>query len=192
MSTVSKQPERSPFARWVRATTVGWLLGLALVVVLAMVWNMIGGEAQFMVGVGMGAGVGYMQARVVGAWVDSTRQWLWMSIIGMGFPFVLWDFGAVAGIEAFFSLPRCVLVGGLLVGVLQQRLLRLRFERASWWIPACVVGWGLPAGMIALGDSSLLPGPLSLLSFIAIFFGGLILGAVTGRALVWISRRSVV
>ena len=85
MSTEMRQPERSPFARWVRATTVGWLIGFVLVVVLAMVWDMIGGRAQFMVGVGMGAGVGYMQARVVGAWVDPTRRWLWTSIIGTVF-----------------------------------------------------------------------------------------------------------
>ena len=192
MSTEMRQSERSPFARWVRATTVGWLIGFVLVVVLAMVWDMVGGRAQFMVGVGMGAGVGYMQARVVGAWLDPTRRWLWTSIIGMGIPFVLWDIGAVAGIGALFSLPLCVLIGGLLVGILQRRLLRPRFERASWWILACVVGWGLPAGAIALADSGLLPGPWSLLSIIAMFFGGVVLGAVTGRALLWMSQRSAV
>ena len=41
--------------RWVRATVLGWLLGFVLVLVLALAWDMIGGGAQFMVGVGMGS-----------------------------------------------------------------------------------------------------------------------------------------
>ncbi len=47
MSTEMRPPKRSLFAHWVRATTVGWLLGFVLVVALAMVWGMIGGGAQF-------------------------------------------------------------------------------------------------------------------------------------------------
>ena len=190
MSTETIQVDPSVFGRWVRATTVGWLLGFVLVVVLAIAWDMIGGGAQFMVGVGMGAGVGYTQARVVGEWVDSTRRWCWASIIGMGIPFLLWDLGAVVGIQALFSLPLCVVVGSLLVGVLQRSLLRLQLERASWWIPACVVGWGLPAGAIALGDSGLLSGPGALVSVGAMFLGGVVLGAVTGKTLLWMPRRS--
>ena len=89
-----------------------------------------------------------MQARVVGEWADSTRRWCWASIVGMGIPFVLWDLSAAFGIEALFSLPLCVVVGGLLVRALQASLLRTRFDRVFWWIPACVVGWGLPAGAI--------------------------------------------
>ncbi|MCH8938441.1 MAG: hypothetical protein IH966_03375 [Gemmatimonadetes bacterium] len=190
MSAETMQVQPSVFARWLRATTLGWLLGFVLVVVLALAWGMIGGEAQFMVGVGMGAGVGYVQTRVVREWVESTRRWLLASIIGMGVPFLLWDLGALIGIEAFFSLPLCVVAGGLLVGILQCSLLRLRLDRASFWIPACVVGWGLPAGAIALGDSGLFPAPGFLLSLGAMFFGGVVLGAVTGKALMWMPRRS--
>jgi len=181
------QAERSLFRSWIRATALGWLIGFVLVVVLAIVWDMIGGGAQFMLGVGMGAGVGYMQARVARAWTGRIQPWLWTSVIGMGVPFVLWDIGSVAGLEALFSLPVCVLLGGLLTGVLQQRLLRSRFERTFWWIPACVVGWGLPAGVIALGTSGLLPPVFNLLSPIVMFLGGLLLGAVTGMTLQWMS-----
>ena len=182
-----EQPKRSLSRSWTRATTLGWLIGLVLVVVLAMVWDMIGGGAQFMVGVGMGAGVGYMQARVARAWTGRIQPWLWTSTIGMGVPFVFWDIGSLTGMNALSSLPVCVPVGGLLTGALQQRLLRPQFRRTSWWIPACVVGWGLPAGVIALVDSDLLPPVFSLLSTIVIFFGGLLLGAVTGKTLQWMS-----
>lgn len=76
MNSESTQSNRRLFTRWVRATFLGWLLGFVVVIVLALAWDMIGGGAQFMVGVGIGAGVGYMQSRVVGEWADSPRRWL--------------------------------------------------------------------------------------------------------------------
>jgi hypothetical protein len=192
MSNEIRQQEQSKFAHWVRATTYGWLLGFVSVLILALIWGLLGGTAQFMVGIGMGSGVGYMQFRKMGFWIEPTRRWLWTSIIGMGIPFVLWDLGALAGFKSFFSLPLCALIGSLLVSVLQLRLLRPNFEHAILWIPACVLGWGLPVSVIALGDSGLLPGPLKMLSIIVMFFGGLILGGVTGKALLWLSQNSTV
>lgn len=193
MNSESAQSNRRLFTRWVRATFLGWLLGFVVVIVLALAWDMIGGGAQFMVGVGMGAGVGYMQSRVVGEWADSPRRWLWASIIGMGAPFVLWDLSVLVGFEFVFSLPLSVLMGGLLVGILQWSLLRPHSDRAAWWVLASTAGWALPAGAIALGDLNLIPAPWGeLLSLGAMFFGGLILGAVTGRALLWVLRASAV
>ena len=187
MNAEIKHPKRSLSRSWLLATTLGWLIGLVLVVVLAMIWDLIGGGAQFMVGVGIGAGVGYMQARVARTWTDRTQPWLWTTVIGMGAPFVCWDIASATGVQIAFSLPVCVLLGGLFTGVLQHRLLRPQFERTSWWIPACVVGWGVPAGLIALGDSGLLPRVFGLLPILVIFFGGLLLGAVTGKTLQWMS-----
>lgn len=188
MTSGADPSSRTPLLRWVRATALGWLLGFVLVLVLALAWDMIGGGAQFMVGVGMGAGIGFMQSRAIGDRVKPARQWLWTSTIGVGSPFVLWDLSGLAGLESLFSMPRCVLMGGLFVGMLQWRLLRPRFERAAWWIPACVVGWGLPAGLIALGDSGWAPAPFKLISIVTMFFGGVILGLVTGTALDSITR----
>ncbi len=182
--------DRHTITRWIRATSVGWLLGFVLVIGLAVVWDLIGGGAQFMVGIGMGAGVGYMQSRVIGQWIDTPRRWLWASIVGMGSPFVLWDIGAAVGLESVFSLSRCVLVGGLLVGTLQTRLLPHR-DRAVWWVLACILGWGMPAGAIALIERGRIEGPSgSLLSIGAMLLGGVILGAVTGPALMRLLRSS--
>ena len=144
-----------------------------------------------MVGVGMGAGVGFMQARVVGEWAKPARRWIWATTVGMGLPFLLCDLGVAVGLLAF-SLPLCVVAGSLLVGVLQSVLLRLRLNRTAWWIPASLVGWGLPAAGIALGDSGLLSGPGALVSVGAMFLGGAVLGAVTGKALLWLPQRSAV
>jgi len=34
-----KQPKRSLSLSWVRATTLGWLIGFVLIVVLATIWT---------------------------------------------------------------------------------------------------------------------------------------------------------
>ncbi len=190
MSTEPERVDRRFYVRWVRATSLGWLLGFGLVIVLAMAWNLVGGGAQFMVGVGMGAGVGYMQSRMIGEWVDSTRPWMWASVVGMGVPFVLWDIGAMVGMNSLFSLPLCVVLGGLLVGLMQRRLLASRSDRAYRWVPACAAGWALPAGAIALGDS-VSGGWGGLVSLAAMLMGGAVLGLVTGGALIWLRPRPV-
>lgn len=190
MSTAATPATPSPFRPWIRATTLGWLLGIVLVVVLAVAWDQVGGGAQFMVGIGMGAGVGLMQARLVGEWVESRRRWILATTFGMGLPFLLWDLSGAAGFETSYSMTLSVVAGSLLVGALQSILLRSRLHGTWWWIPASLVGWGVPAGLIRLGDSGLLSGPGALLSVGAMFFGGAILGAVTGQALAWMVRRS--
>ena len=110
----------------------------------------------------------------------------------MATPFLLWDLSAVIGAQSLFSLPLSVLVGGLFVGILEWRLLRSHSARAIWWVPACLVGWGLPAAAIALGDWGAFPRPGGqLLSLGAMLFGGVVLGAVTGKALSWMLGPSV-
>ncbi len=98
---------------------------------------------------------------------------------------------AAVGIQVPYSLALYVVMGGLLVGLIQRRLLRAHSERANWWVPACVVGWALPAGAIALGDAAS-GGWGGLVSIAAMLLGGAGLGAVTGGTLVWMLRRPAV
>lgn len=182
-TVVTERPKL--LARWVRATTLGWLLGIVLVVLLAMAWDLVTGGAQFMVGIGMGAGVGLLQAREVGPPVTSKRAWVVASTVGMGAPFVLWDLGSIAGLGALFSLPVCALAGALFAGLLQARL--LGGSARPRWVLASVLGWGIPVALMAIGDA--LPrGAGSILSLPAIFFGGAVLGWVTGKALEALGR----
>lgn len=185
MSAKAPAGDRPTLVAWVMSTTLGWLLGFVLVVALSIAWDQLGGGAQFMVGVGMGTGVGLMQSRIVGAWVDNPPRWAWATAIGMGVPFLLWDLSSAAGLGAFFSLPACVVAGSLLVGLLQGRLLRPRLARRSTWIVASLIGWGLPVAVIALSDAGLLSGAGAgtVLYLGAMLLGGVVLGAVTGRVL---------
>ncbi|MDP2859703.1 MAG: hypothetical protein Q8P50_17260 [Bacillota bacterium] len=172
--------------RWVGANALGWLLGFILVLVMSQAWDLIGGGAQFMVGVGMGAGVGILQGRVIAPWVTSWWQWALMSTIGTGAPFLLWDVGVGLGMNWPLPLWVCVLIGSVLAGFLQQRLFRPHGPRARWWVAACVVGWMVPEGLLALDDLGFLPGMWAFLSIGTLFFGGVLLGAVTSAALPWI------
>jgi hypothetical protein len=194
MSPEHSQADRQFFTRWVRGTFAGWLLGFVFIILAAIAGDLIGmgqGESQFIVGIGMGAGVGYAQGRMARQWFGATRRWAWATVIGMGVPFVASDFvGAVWG-EFSFWLPLTVVTGGLLVGLLQRRILCSHSDRAHWWVPACVAGWTLAAGTAAV--SGVLPsGPsagwFAILNVGVILLGGVVLGVVTGGALVWMLR----
>ncbi|MCA9727024.1 MAG: hypothetical protein KC729_05020 [Candidatus Eisenbacteria bacterium] len=176
------------FWQWVRATTLGWLLGFVLVIVLSLVWELFGG-VQFMVGAGIGAGVGYLQGRALASVLGRSYRWMVASTVGMGAPFLLTDVLHLAGLGLPYSLPRNVLYGAIVIGVWQAQLLRPVSRRSVWWIPACLYGWAIPAGAIALGDSQA-PRALKVIgSFGGIFLGGALLGLATAGCLTWILRR---
>lgn len=174
---------------WFQATTFGWLLGFALLVVLAIGWQALTGEeSQWMVGAGMGVGIGYVQSRLLRGVLDRPGRWIWATATGFTIPFILWDLSAAAG-ASFLSLPICVVTGGLLVGLLQWSLLRSRSSRAGWWIPVSVLGWAVPAAALGLSSPGELPSVWrELLSFGGMFLGGAALGAVTGAPLAWMLR----
>jgi len=182
---------------WVRATFFGWMLGVVLVVLAAMAVDWIGNGAvdlQSVVGLGMGAGVGFTQGRVARRWLAGARHWVWTTLVGMTLPFAAFDLFPTVS-RRFGDVPRILLevaVAAFLAGLLQQRILRRNFGRAVWWIPASVAGWTLAAAFSA--SSSLLPGNgpgrglTMALHFVTILGGGVVLGLVTGGALVWMRR----
>ena len=193
MDFESRETDRRLFTRWVRATFVGWWLGFILVVVGSVLANSVGGGAQFMVGLGMGAGVGYAQGRVARDWLGRLRPWMAASMVGMGAPFAVRDLASAIGFALPYSLTIYVVLGGILVSALQWRLLRPHFHRSGWWVPASVAGWALPAGLVAWYDAFVGPSPFGAIVFLGmILLGGLVLGAVTGSALMWkLKRRAV-
>lgn len=186
MATQLSTSDQPDVRSWVRATTVGWWLGFAVVVLLVLALDAVAEAegSQFMVGVGMGAGVGYIQGRWMNRWLGTGHQWFLASTIGIGGPFAIGDGARALGIDVPYSLALYVAVGSLLVGLLEWGVLRRHVSRAAWWVPASVLGWMLPVGLIALNDRHLVPGVAGeVLALIGMFFGGAILGAVTGGLL---------
>lgn len=174
---------RSFLTKWLVATTLGWLLGFVFVIVLAVVWDTLGGGAQFMVGVGMGAGVGWTQSRILRPWLPPL-PWLLVSTLGMGVPFLVQDIANGAGGDWPNLLVLYVGPGACLVAILQGFQLRRRFGSMGYWLPACIVGWLLPVGLMALHDLDLIGGlGGGVLHLTGMFLGGLLLGAVTAKPL---------
>lgn len=180
--------------RWVRATWLGWLLGIPLIVALALVGEAVGiGGAQGLVGAGMGAGIGLAQGRVVRDLLGRWAPWFWSCVLGLSAPFVLADLARIAGLGLGYSLPVCVMLGGLAVGVWQAVILAGRMRHTWRWFAANAVGWSLVAATSAVGDVVSRPGVLrgiaGALGYLGIMAsGGLVLGLVTGAALVWMLR----
>ena len=192
------------FSRWVLATFGGWLLGVVVILLLAAIGEVVGVGDQSPVGIGMGWSVGYAQWRVARKWFGATSQWMWASVSGMGTAFVLSDLiGARWSGAPFllhlnvrqsegFRLIIFVALGSLLVGLWQGRTLQSRSVRARWWIAASIVGWMsaafLPPLMVSPGHPR---SSLALwLNFGGIALGGVVLGVITGGALVWLLRSS--
>ena len=77
---------------WLRATALGWLLGVPLIVALALLGEAVGiGGAQFLVGAGMGAGLGLTQGRVIRTVLPGSAPWFWSCVLGLAVPFAAVD-----------------------------------------------------------------------------------------------------
>ena len=167
---------------WIRATWLGWILGLPILIGLALLGEAVGvGGVQFIVGLGMGAGVGLMQARALRGVIASPPAWFKATCLGLAAPFALADIATrVIGLP--FSLPVAVAAGGLLAGVLQARLLTNEPRARRRWEIGSGVGWLLGAGTSGVAGLIGLRGVPGLLLYLAtIALGGAILGAITSR-----------
>ncbi len=189
--------DRKLFISWVRASWLGWLLGIPIVVALALLGEAVHiGGSQVLVGMGMGAGIGLMQGRIIRRVIHKSALWICSCIVGLGTPFLITDISTAVGWKLPYSLPVAIIVGGLLIGIWQAVILRSHVRKAGLWIIASVIGWMLAAGTAALADS--LPrthvlrgiwGALAYLGLVAA--GGLVLGIITGLSLEWLLRNEL-
>jgi len=186
--------DRKLFSRWVCATWIGWLFGIPLVVVFALIGEAVGiGGSQVLVGAGMGTGVGLMQARVIKGAVDKWFHWVRACAVGLALPFLVSDISRAAEWNLPYSLPVNVIIGGIIAGAWQTFILRSRFRRTWLWTAASALGWTLAAGTAAIADSfsqvRSVRGILGALLYLGIVAaGGLVLGFVTGVFLQWMFR----
>lgn len=181
--------------RWVRATWAGWVLGIPCIAAFALAGEAVGiGGAQVLVGLGMGAGVGVMQGRVIRGVTGRVGPWAWSCALGLALPFLAHDIARASGWEPRYSLYACVAAGGLITGAWQAVILRPHTRSPGAWVAASFAGWTLAAGAAALADATRVSPPVrgivgALLYLGVTVLGGLVLGAVTGAALDWMLRR---
>jgi hypothetical protein len=181
--------DRKLFLLWIRATWAGWLLGVPLVIVLALVGEAVGiGGSQTLVGAGMGTGTGLMQGRVMRGVTHRSAPWFWSSVVGLASPFLVADISQAAGWGLAYSLPLCVALGGIIAGGWQALILRPRLRKTWSWVAASALGWTLAAGAASVADylfrSRSLRGLWGAAAYLGVVAGGgLVLGLVTGICL---------
>ena len=185
---------RPTLGRWVRATWLGWLLGVPCIIVLALMGEAlhIGGK-QVLVGLGMGAGVGIMQGRAIRPLLKRSTPWMLVCMLGLALPFLVTDLANIAGHPLPYSLPIAVTIGGLIVGVGQAALLRDHTRSSAAWVSASLLGWTIAAGLSSLADQLSrghglrgIGGAFAYLAIVAA--GGLPLGLSTGTVLIRLEK----
>jgi len=182
MTEAPRPPEPFRLYRWVELMALGWLLGIGLVVALAVAWGVTGLESQWMVGVGMAAGVALLQARRLGTRIRA-RRWVIASSVAMGVPFVLWDVSQAVHVPLIPGLPGAAAIGSVLLGLVQGRMLWNGARPIGWWTFANLAGWEIPVGIMGLGNVPAAGSWGVILSTLVMFLGGGVLGVCTGAAI---------
>lgn len=166
-------------------------------VVFALLLDSIGISAQFFVGTGMAAGVGFMQGRILRKNFGWNWNWMWANIIGMTISFVFFDIGSsVWSLLPEYSLPLSIVTGSVIVGFLQFRILKSKsLKFANYWIVICILGWSLAASMVGLSNylNQVLPrSPISVVPFLLLVLvvSSVLLGFITGKGLLMIFLRN--
>jgi hypothetical protein len=198
--------------QWLLASTVGWFVGFIISWLLAAI---ILGEdnginvlklilGYFMGGAALGSVVGLMQWLVLRRQVSRAGWWVLASAAGFavvggggyGAADVVFDYligwGGVSSLTNILGRTVVVALGGAVAGILQWLVLQSQVSRAGWWVLASTVGWGLCMAM-AFSGLSLLESDIETFipTLLLLVGGGVVLGAVTGGALVWLLRQPV-
>lgn len=183
--------------KWIKATTLGWLLGIIAILILSGIIEGLGAnEFQFFMGLGMGAGLGIAQWFAARTLLKISRRWIWYTIVGTGAPFLLFDILKVAAAVQFgdYYILYSVVLAGATTGALQYLLLKPISSKAILWIPATFAGW-LLAVVAFLGinyTNHFFHGNWLIFSanLFLILIGGVLLGTVTGICLKHLLRRN--
>ena len=181
--------EERLFTRWVVASSAGWVCGVIVVLTLAELQDFFHVGDGGYIGLGIGWSIGFAQWRIARKWFGATSQWMWASTIGVTIPFLLADLvGTQWDRDRWYLIPALAAASGLLAGLLQRSRLRSRSGKANWWVAASGAAWMCPALLIQLILVPYRPRtPLEIVRNTgSILLGGVVLGVVTGSALVWL------
>jgi hypothetical protein len=173
---------------WVLITTIGWTLGFFIGFILADVVGDIfesGLLVDTIFGAVLASMVGVLQRFFLPVQVPRAGRWVLASTAGFALAFA-GNFVVLGELGSFVELLDWTVVaafGGAVTGILQWLVLRGQVSRAGWWVLASTVGWGLSMAVVgALED-------VGVGAFSGAPVGGVVLGVVTGAALVWLLRQ---
>jgi hypothetical protein len=182
-------------SKWTKFTFLGWFVGIFLLIGLSAFLDSIGIEKfQFYIGVGLGAGVGFFQWRLLKKNFNMNHEWFWSSVLGMGIPFLIFDLASkFSAIQlGDFYLPLSTCSGAILISVLQFSILKNYSQHATRWIFGCTAGWILAAATVLSIDylKNIIHNNWVgfFVNITMILGGGVVLGLVTGKVLISILK----
>ena len=174
---------------WTLATAGGMLLGFLPTILLINVLNL--GLAQIAVPVLAGTVIGFAQWLVLRRYVTASTRWDWTDGIS-------WAAGYILGLLLIQMLPSSVFVVfigyflfGVIVALVQWPVLRREIPQVLTWLAASAVAWAtgywVSQAVLSLFTDPLID-PVVGTAVIAVT-SGLVAGAITGVALIWIVRK---
>ncbi len=188
-----RKVQRNEFGMWLAwtlATAVGMLLGLTpqlLVVEYLPLWLV-----RILTPLIAGFLVGIFQWVVLRNYLEYSQDWILN--VGAG-----WGLGFALGLVIIQTLNKSLLgailgyiLFGVIIALVQWPVLRREVPHVVTWVLASVVGWALGAVLSQVILDLLVTGNVTsqvLSTSVISGFTGLIAGAITGVALVWIVRQ---
>lgn len=174
---------------WTLATTGGMLLGFLPTILLVNVLDL--GFARIAVPVLAGTAIGFAQWLVLRRYVTASTRWDWTDGIS-------WAAGYILGLLLIQMLPSTVFVVfigyflfGATVALVQWPVLRREIPQALTWLAASALAWAagywVSQAALSLFTDPLID-PAAGTAVIAVS-SGLVAGAITGAALIWIVRK---
>jgi hypothetical protein len=159
---------------WVLANAVG-MFGYAIGVVIVSrlyEWNL--DASLILASATVGLALGFVQWLVLRHWGFNDARWIWASLLGwMAGTLIAKALGPYIGV-GFTSTAEDIGIS-IITGALQMYVLRQWSSKAKWWILAYLIGRIL----------SLEFGLFNVLT------EGIIFGAITGLALIWLLRHPI-
>jgi len=174
---------------WTLATAGGMLLGFLPTILLVDVLNL--GLAQIAVPVLAGTAIGFAQWLVLRRYVTASTQWDWTDGIS-------WAAGYVLGLLLIQLLPSSIFAAfigyflfGVIVALVQWPVLRREIPQVFTWLVANALAWAAgywaSQAVLSLFIDPVIA-PVVGTTVIAVT-SGLVAGAITGLALIWIVRK---
>jgi hypothetical protein len=175
---------------WTLATMVGMLLGFLPAALLVPELDL--GLARVLIPLVAGLSVGFLQWLVLRSYLTYSGDWILTGGAGWaaGFALGLIVIQALSG--SWLGAAVGYLLFGAIIGLLQWPVLRREIPNAIPWVLASVIGWALGAYLSQVVIGAIANGsPVDPLLSTAVITGvtGLVAGAVTGLAFVWIVRQ---
>lgn len=176
--------------RWTLATAGGMLVGFLLSIPLVNLLDL--GFAQIAVPVLAGTAIGFAQWFVLRRYLTVASRWDWTDGIS-------WAVGYILGLFLIQVLPSTIFAAfigyflfGVIVALVQWPVLRREIPEIFTWIIASALAWAVgywvSQAVLAVFFTGDLIEPAVGTSVIAIT-SGLVAGAITGVALIWIVRK---